>query len=64
MCFPWVEFVVNIKSNVHYVRCVICSKLKGKEMLLVSKLDDLLKHASHCKATISGLGVELGFFLF
>ncbi len=64
MCFPWVEFVVNIRNNVHYVCCVICSKVKGKEKLLVSKLDNLLKHVGHYKTTISSLGVELGFFYF
>jgi hypothetical protein len=64
MCFPWVEFVVNIRNNVHYVCCVICSKVKGKEKFLVSKFDNLLKHVGHCKATISSLGVELGIFYF
>jgi hypothetical protein len=63
-CFPWVEFVINIRNNVHYVCCVICSKVKSKERLLVSKLDNMLKHVGHCKATISGLWVELGFLNF
>jgi hypothetical protein len=43
---------------------VICSKVKGKEKLLVSKLDNLLKHGGNCKVIISSLGVELGFFNF
>jgi hypothetical protein len=49
---------------VHQVRYVICSKVEGKEKLLILNLDNLLKHVGHHKAKIISPGVEVGVFHF
>jgi hypothetical protein len=64
VCFPWVEFVVDCKGNVHKVCCAICSKVEGKEKLSILKLNNLLKHVGCCKGKIISLGVEVSVFNF
>jgi hypothetical protein len=51
-------------GNVHQVQCAICSKVKGKEKLLVLKLDSLLTYVGRHKAKVPNCGVEVGSFYF
>jgi len=46
MKLPWVESIVNEISNLHQVRCAICTNIEGKENLLMPKFDNLLKYAN------------------
>ncbi len=39
------------------VKCQVCSKVKGNDKLLVSKLDSLIKHSGLQKCTIVRLGL-------
>jgi hypothetical protein len=57
MKLPWTK-------NMHQVQCAICTKVKGKENLLVLKLDSLFKHVGMCKAKVSKARVEFGSFYF
>ncbi len=45
--------MVNEKGEVHWVQCMICIVVEGKEKLLAPKLDTLQKHISHRKAKVS-----------
>jgi len=51
-------------DNVHQVQCAICSKVEGKEKLLVLKLDSLLTHASRHKTKIPSHNVKVGSLYF
>lgn len=48
--FPWAEAVQNEDGEAHQVKCIVCSKVEGKDKLLVSKIDGLWKHAGRRKA--------------
>ncbi len=61
---PLAKSIVNDIGNVHQVQCAICSKVEGKEKLLVLKLINLLMHASKHKAKVLSCGVEVGSFYF
>jgi hypothetical protein len=50
MKLPWVEFVMGYNGKVAQVWCKVCTRIKGKEKLLIPKLDYVWKHASCCKA--------------
>jgi hypothetical protein len=60
---PSARLIVNDISNVHQIQCAICSKVEGKEKLLVLKLDNLLTHATRHKAEVPSCGVEVGSFI-
>ncbi len=45
--------MVNEKGEVHWVQCMICTVVEGKEKLLAPKPDTLQKHISHRKAKVS-----------
>lgn len=62
MCLPSTELIMDDIGNVHQVQCAICSKVKGKEKLLVFKLDSLLTHASRHKTKVPSRGVEVALF--
>jgi hypothetical protein len=47
---------------VSFVRCTVYSIVKGKERLLVSKLDFLLKHSKRRNAIFAMLRVKDGEF--
>jgi hypothetical protein len=49
---PWVEFVVDERGLVQQVRCKMCTFVKGKKKFLAPKMDSLLKHVGHKRATI------------
>ncbi len=50
MKLPWVEFVMGYNGKVAQVWCKVCTQIKGKEKLLIPKLNYVWKHASCCKA--------------
>jgi hypothetical protein len=64
MRLPSIESIVDDIGNVHQVQCAICSKVEGKEKLLVFKLDSLLTHANRHKTKVPSHGVEVGSFYF
>jgi hypothetical protein len=39
-------------------------KVKGKDKLLVPKLDSLFKHVGRCKVEVLKLGLAIGLFYF
>jgi hypothetical protein len=47
--FTLAKYVMDVKCNTDQVCCAICSKIKGKEKLLMFKLDNLLQHSSYHK---------------
>jgi hypothetical protein len=38
---PWAESVLGNDGKVHQVRCLVCTKINGREKLLAPKLDTL-----------------------
>lgn len=48
---PWAESVLSEDGLVTHVQCKICTKVSGKDKLLVPKFDSLCKHAGRKKAT-------------
>jgi hypothetical protein len=64
LCFPWVEYVVDYKGNVHKVCCAICSKVESKEKLFILKLNNLLKHVGCHKGKVVSLAVEVSVLNF
>jgi hypothetical protein len=61
---PLAKSILDDIGNEHQVQCAICSKIEGKEKLLVLKLDSLFMHASRQKAKVPSRGVEVGSFYF
>jgi hypothetical protein len=49
---PWAEPVMGINGRITQVRYKICTDVEGREKLLVSKIDSLMKHACRRKATM------------
>jgi hypothetical protein len=49
---PWIEFVFDEKGEVQQVRCRVYTYVEGKQKLLATKLDSLLKHQSCQKAKV------------
>jgi len=47
--FPWAKLVVDVHWNVHQFKHKICTKRKGKEKLLTSKLNSLWVHGGRKK---------------
>jgi hypothetical protein len=42
--FPWLEMSRSEIGEVHCVKCKVCSFVKGKDVILQSKVDTLEKH--------------------
>jgi hypothetical protein len=38
---PWAESILGVDGKVHQVRCLVCTKIKGRDKLLAPKLDTL-----------------------
>jgi hypothetical protein len=64
MQLPWVESIIDTRSNVHQVQSAICSKVEGKPKLLVLKIDNLLKHVGRYKAKVASPKVKVGSCFF
>jgi hypothetical protein len=62
---PWVESVVGDDGKVHQVRCLVCTKIEGRNKLFVPKLDTLWKHGGRCKAhtDIPGVAMKREFYM-
>jgi hypothetical protein len=54
---PWAESILGADGKVHQVRCLVCTKIEGREKLLASKLDTLWKHGGRRKAHVDIPGV-------
>jgi hypothetical protein len=48
--FPWVKMSKNDFSEIHRVKCIVCSIAKGKDVILGLKFDTLEKHVRKTKA--------------
>jgi hypothetical protein len=59
---PWVESFINGDDLVSFVRCIVCSKVEGREKLLISNLDYLLKYLGERKTTFAMPKVKIGKF--
>jgi hypothetical protein len=57
--FCWFEPICGEDGKMCMVKCRICSKVKGKDKLLVPKLNSLIKHSGMQKCTIARLGVVI-----
>jgi len=57
--FCWFEPICREDGKMCMVKCRVCSKVKGNEKLLVSKLDSLIKHSGLQKCTIARLGADV-----
>jgi hypothetical protein len=42
--FPWIEMLRNKSGEVHCVKCLVCSFVKGKDVILGPKANTLEKH--------------------
>jgi hypothetical protein len=42
---PWAKSVLGNDGRVHQVRCLVCTKIEGRDKLLTPKLDSLWKHS-------------------
>jgi hypothetical protein len=61
----WVKFIVHVNGRVHKLKCKVCSKIKGHNKLLVSKLTFLWKHIGQRKATTTLFNVlAMGEYYF
>lgn len=47
---PWAEAIVGEDGSLTQVKCTMCSKVEGRDKLLVAKIDNLWKHARRKKA--------------
>jgi hypothetical protein len=54
---PWAESVLGNDGKVHQVRCLVCTKIDGREKLLAPKLDTLWKHGGCRKAHVDIPGI-------
>jgi len=43
--FPWVEMLRSEIGEIHDVKCLVCSFVKGKDVILGLKANTLGKHA-------------------
>ncbi len=43
--FPWAKILRNEIGEGHYVKCMVCSFVKGKDVILGPKVNTLEKHA-------------------
>jgi hypothetical protein len=59
---PWAEGVLSEDGKLHMVRCRTCTMVDGREKLLATKLDTLLKHEGCRRATenMSAKGLKKG----
>jgi hypothetical protein len=56
--------VCAIDGKMKMVQCKICFQIKGREKLLVPKLNSLIKHSSLRKCLVARLGIVVGeYFL-
>jgi hypothetical protein len=58
----WVEFLINNDGTPTYRRSKIYSKIESKKILLIPKLDFLLKHVGRQKSTSIMPRVKVGEF--
>jgi len=58
--FCWSKLVCGKDGKMHKVKCWVCSKVEGRDKLLVPKLDYLIKHSGMWKCTIVKLRVTIG----
>jgi hypothetical protein len=54
---PWAESILGADGKVHQVRCLVCTKIEGRDKLLAPKLDTLWKHGGRRKAHVDIPGV-------
>jgi hypothetical protein len=47
---PWIKLAANACGEVHQVKCKVCTKIKGKEKVVLPKLDNFWKHSGRRKA--------------
>ncbi len=43
--FPWAEMLTNETGEVHHVKWMVCSFVKGKDVILGPKVNTFEKHA-------------------
>jgi hypothetical protein len=56
------QSIIDGDGLVSFIRCKVCSKVEGRNNLLIPKLDFLLKHSGKRKATFVILGVKVREF--
>jgi hypothetical protein len=59
---PWVESIIDRDGLVNSVRCIVCSKVEGRDKLLILKLDYLLKYLGRRKTTFAMPMMKIGKF--
>jgi hypothetical protein len=48
--FPWVELLKSETRKVQHVKCMVCSFVKGKDVILGPKVDIFEKHEGKTRA--------------
>ncbi len=63
--FMWTKMLKSEFGEVHMVKCIVCSFVKGKDVIMGLKFDILEKHARKVKAIhdMAHLGKKKGEFL-
>jgi hypothetical protein len=49
---PWIEPIFNEVHVVSIMKCCVCTKIKRKEKIMVTKWDFIEKHASKRKGSV------------
>jgi hypothetical protein len=62
--FPRAKLVVGENGLVFQIKCMICSKIKGKLKMLVPNHNMLQKHVGHWKALIVNPNLAIGDFYY
>ncbi len=47
--FPWAKMLKNDSGEIHRVKCIVCSNVKGKDVILGLKFDTFEKHVGKTK---------------
>jgi hypothetical protein len=58
--FCWSKLICGKDGKMHMVKCRVCSKVEGRDKLLVPKLDFFIKHSRMWKCTIVKPRVAIG----
>jgi hypothetical protein len=67
----WVDYliamgfsVIDRKGLVHQVQFKVCIHVNMQKLLLIPKVDILLKHIGHYKCNVPMLNVDAGFYYY
>ncbi len=56
--------MVDARNDVHWLCCMMCFKVKGKEKFLVPKIYNLLNHTNRHKDKVASVNIQVGSFYF